>query len=240
MLSMSVTLDVERFSRRLKALYASWREDGGWGNAKAVAIVTGTAAEAIRYLKSSSLHLWLLGYEFTGKDAAARLASMAASTVPHSLLTPPCVAVPCCADTVLVFTPTEVHALAGSKKTDILSQLQTACQDAGLSLQLHTKPKKEDGTQQMQELLDVLKGCATPALIGTLPKVGRYRLVVPAEASLVGRSANTLLAVSLRAGKASWRICCSLAQRHGAVQSADHRCGFWAGGRHVAQGRGGG
>ena len=38
-----------------------------WGNATALVAPAGAAAEDIRYWKSSSVYLWLLGYEFTGK-----------------------------------------------------------------------------------------------------------------------------------------------------------------------------
>lgn len=76
---------------------------------------------------------------------------------------------------MLLFTPTEIHALSGSKKTDILRQLEGACQEAaGVTLHLHTKPKKESGEQQINELIDVIKaskGDASEIKVGTLPKV---------------------------------------------------------------------
>lgn len=37
-----------------------------WNGATAVTVVVGTAPDGLRYCKSASLHLWLLGYEFTG------------------------------------------------------------------------------------------------------------------------------------------------------------------------------
>lgn len=37
-----------------------------WGKATAIVAAAGSAAEDIRYWKSSSIYLWLLGYEFTG------------------------------------------------------------------------------------------------------------------------------------------------------------------------------
>ena len=44
-------------------------QDGGlWGDASALAVAVGSVSEAITYTKSSSLHLWLLGYEFTGEE----------------------------------------------------------------------------------------------------------------------------------------------------------------------------
>ena len=46
---------------------AALQEGDTWGGATAVAVPVGTASEDIRYSKSQSLHLWLLGYEFTGR-----------------------------------------------------------------------------------------------------------------------------------------------------------------------------
>ena len=44
----------------------SWKANGG--DLAAVAIVTGQAAQdELRYLKSASMQLWLLGYELTGE-----------------------------------------------------------------------------------------------------------------------------------------------------------------------------
>ena len=44
----------------------SWKANGG--DLAAVIIVTGQAAQdELRYLKSVSMQLWLLGYELTGK-----------------------------------------------------------------------------------------------------------------------------------------------------------------------------
>lgn len=113
-----------------------------WNGSNVLVILAGAASEEIRYWKSSSLHLWLLGYEFT--------------------------------DTVLVFTPTELHALSGSKKTDILKQLEGACKDNGITLHLHTKPKKESGSEQIEELMTVIKASEdhSKIVVGYLPKVG--------------------------------------------------------------------
>jgi hypothetical protein len=71
----------------------------------------------------------------------------------------------------LVFTPTEIHALAGAKKIEILKQLVDACKDLNISLKLHTKPKKENGKEQIEAVLNVLKASAETPVIGTLAKV---------------------------------------------------------------------
>ncbi|EFN58683.1 hypothetical protein CHLNCDRAFT_140286 [Chlorella variabilis] len=114
------------------------QEGGLWPDASALAVAVGSVTEAITYTKSASLHLWLLGYEFT--------------------------------ETILVFTKSELHAMAGPKKTDILAQLSDACAAAGVTLRLHPKPKKEDGSTQIEALLAACKASADTPVIGTLPK----------------------------------------------------------------------
>uniref|UniRef100_A0A803KN45 FACT complex subunit n=2 Tax=Chenopodium quinoa TaxID=63459 RepID=A0A803KN45_CHEQI len=58
-------INLENFSKRLKALYSNWKSNPDlWGEAKALAIATPPASEDLRYLKSSALNIWLLGYEF--------------------------------------------------------------------------------------------------------------------------------------------------------------------------------
>lgn len=74
---------------------------------------------------------------------------------------------------MLVFTKSEMHALAGPKKTDILAQLEGACAAAGVALRLHPKPKKEDGSAQIEALLAAIRASADSPVVGTLPKVGR-------------------------------------------------------------------
>ncbi|XP_021734526.1 FACT complex subunit SPT16-like [Chenopodium quinoa] len=61
----SYQINLENFSKRLKALYSNWKSNPDlWGEAKALAIATPPASEDLRYLKSSALNIWLLGYEF--------------------------------------------------------------------------------------------------------------------------------------------------------------------------------
>lgn len=60
------SINLENFSTRLKALYSHWNEHKSdyWGSADVLAIATPPASEDLRYLKSSALNIWLLGYEF--------------------------------------------------------------------------------------------------------------------------------------------------------------------------------
>lgn len=62
----SYKIDLNTFSKRLQALYSHWKEhkDKHWGSADAFAIATPPPSDDLRYLKSSTLNIWLLGYEF--------------------------------------------------------------------------------------------------------------------------------------------------------------------------------
>ena len=148
------------------------QEGGLWTGASALAVAVGSVTEAITYTKSASLHLWLLGYEFTGavlrrrrrrrcvRRSQRRATHPSRSASEHLGV-----------ETVLVFTKSDLHALAGPKKTDILAQLGDACTAAGVTLHLHPKPKKEDGSDQIAALLAACKGSSDTPVVGTLPKV---------------------------------------------------------------------
>lgn len=60
------SINLDSFSKRLKLLYAHWDEHkaDAWGAADTIAIATPPTSEDLRYLKSSALNVWLLGYEF--------------------------------------------------------------------------------------------------------------------------------------------------------------------------------
>ncbi|CAN6972636.1 unnamed protein product [Brassica rapa subsp. trilocularis] len=60
-------IDVMKFISRTRALYAHWNEHIAdlWGSSDALAVATHPATNDLRYLKSSALHIWLLGYEFS-------------------------------------------------------------------------------------------------------------------------------------------------------------------------------
>ncbi|KAK0591966.1 hypothetical protein LWI29_010894 [Acer saccharum] len=59
-------LAADTVSTRLKTFYSHWKETKSdlWGSADVLAIATPPASEDLRYLKSSALNIWLLGYEF--------------------------------------------------------------------------------------------------------------------------------------------------------------------------------
>ncbi|KAL6523412.1 FACT complex subunit spt16 [Orobanche gracilis] len=59
-------IDLNTFSRRLQALYKHWRQhkDEYWGSSDVFTVATPPFSRDLRYLKSSALNIWLLGYEF--------------------------------------------------------------------------------------------------------------------------------------------------------------------------------
>ncbi|XP_010272755.1 PREDICTED: FACT complex subunit SPT16-like [Nelumbo nucifera] len=64
--SNTYTINLENFNKRLKSFYSHWDQHKNdlWGSSDAIAIATPPASEDLRYLKSSALNIWLLGYEF--------------------------------------------------------------------------------------------------------------------------------------------------------------------------------
>lgn len=120
---------------------------------------------------------------------SSRQPQLVHSTSPQ--LPPSCPIPP--SETILVFTKTELHAMAGPKKTDILEQLTGACEAAGVALRLHPKPKKEDGAAQIEALLEACRASADSPVVGTLPKV-RSHLPLFSEAEawvLAGRTGTS-------------------------------------------------
>ncbi|XWS42290.1 hypothetical protein CRYUN_Cryun16bG0002200 [Craigia yunnanensis] len=59
-------INLDNFSKRLKILYSHWNKHNTdlWGASSALAIATPPVSEDLRYLKSSALNIWLVGYEF--------------------------------------------------------------------------------------------------------------------------------------------------------------------------------
>ncbi|CAK0786832.1 hypothetical protein CVIRNUC_010046 [Coccomyxa viridis] len=140
----SLAVDEEVFCKHLSDFYESWKAGGeSWkangGDLAAVAIVTGQAAQdELRYLKSASMQLWLLGYELT--------------------------------ETVLVFTKEAFHVLTSAgKKASLVEVLKDVTKEkVGVELIVHTKPKGEDGQQQVDELISAVKAGSGP--LGVIQK----------------------------------------------------------------------
>ncbi|KAK7360351.1 hypothetical protein VNO77_02338 [Canavalia gladiata] len=60
------SIDLNAFESRLKTLYSHWDEHRTdlWGSSDAIAIACPPPSEDLRYLKSTALNSWLLGFEF--------------------------------------------------------------------------------------------------------------------------------------------------------------------------------
>ncbi|KAK7305637.1 hypothetical protein VNO77_43544 [Canavalia gladiata] len=60
------SIDLNAFRSRLKTLYSHWDEHKTdlWGSSDAIAIACPPPSEDLRYLKSTALNSWLLGFEF--------------------------------------------------------------------------------------------------------------------------------------------------------------------------------
>ncbi|KAL6964608.1 FACT complex subunit spt16, partial [Sarracenia purpurea var. burkii] len=122
------TIDLQGFSRRLKALYSQWREHKSelWGSSDVLAVATPPASEDLRYLKSSALNIWLLGYEFP--------------------------------DTIMVFMNKQIHFLCSQKKASLLEAVKKSAREAvGVEVVMHVKTKKDDGTAQMDAILRAIR-----------------------------------------------------------------------------------
>lgn len=59
-------INADLFCKRLKTFYTNWKENkqAFWGSADAITVAAPPPSEDLRYLKSSALNVWLLGYEF--------------------------------------------------------------------------------------------------------------------------------------------------------------------------------
>ncbi|XP_077211758.1 FACT complex subunit SPT16-like [Tasmannia lanceolata] len=64
--SNAYTINIENFQKRLKSFYSHWKDHKTdlWADSDALAIATPPVSDDLRYLKSSALNIWLLGYEF--------------------------------------------------------------------------------------------------------------------------------------------------------------------------------
>ncbi|CAM6087378.1 unnamed protein product [Calypogeia fissa] len=153
-----VQINLDVFAKRLKLLIGSWEEFRGdvWGGVDAIAVVSPPSSEDLRYLKSSALHIWLLGYEFP--------------------------------EMVMMFLPGYLHILCSVKKAGILEELRRASKKlTGIEVVLHSKARADDGSAQMQIILDAVKS----KVKSSRPTVG-YLQKEAAEGALMERWSDLL------------------------------------------------
>ncbi|XAR68670.1 hypothetical protein NMG60_11003875 [Bertholletia excelsa] len=121
-------IDLEGYSRRLKALYSKWSEHKSdlWASADVLAIATPPPSDDLRYLKSSALNIWLLGYEFP--------------------------------ETIMVFMSKQLHFLCSQKKASLLEAVKKSSKEAvGAEVFMHVKAKSEDGSAQADAILRAIR-----------------------------------------------------------------------------------
>ncbi|KAK9143266.1 hypothetical protein Syun_012666 [Stephania yunnanensis] len=120
-------INLENFSKRLKAFYSNWKEykDDLWGSTDALVVATPPASEDLRYLKSSALNMWLLGLEFP--------------------------------ETIMVFTSKQIHFLCSQKKASLLKVLKKPAKDAvDAEVVMHVKAKSDDGRGLMDKIFQAV------------------------------------------------------------------------------------
>ncbi|MCO5601625.1 hypothetical protein L7F22_055748 [Adiantum nelumboides] len=162
-------INLETFGKRVKLLYAFWKDykEEHWGGADALAIVTPPPSEDLRYLKSSALHTWLLGYEFP--------------------------------ETIMVFLQEQIHILCSQKKATLLEELQKSSKkQCGLDVVIHAKARDDDGRGLMQSILDEVAAGKKPATVavGWLSKEVAEGALMEIWAEILNDSGFNLVDVS--------------------------------------------
>jgi nucleosome binding factor SPN SPT16 subunit len=117
------SIDLDKFTMRLKSLYAHWNEKKVdlWSSSDVLAIATPPPSDDLRYLKSSALNIWLLGYEFP--------------------------------ETIMVFSKKQIHFLCSQKKASLLEVVKRSASEAvGVDVVMHVKAKSDDGSALMDAI----------------------------------------------------------------------------------------
>lgn len=147
MTTPSFKVDVGAFVQRVNKLYSSWNNDleEVWQGVDAISISSPPSSDELRYYKSTAIQVWLLSYEFP--------------------------------DTSFVFLrhgkKKAFHVLCSRSKTSLLEYVKQECKSRiDMEFLIHVKEKKEDGTAQMQKILESIKAISSekPIKLGNLGK----------------------------------------------------------------------
>ncbi|KAH9319247.1 hypothetical protein KI387_021016, partial [Taxus chinensis] len=125
--SSGYEINIESFTKRLKAFYAHWKENRHalWGACEAITAFAPPPSEDLRYLKSSALNIWLLGYEFP--------------------------------ETIMLFMAKEIHFLCSQKKASLLEVLKKPAKSSlGIDIVLHVKARNDAGSSQMESMCEAI------------------------------------------------------------------------------------
>ncbi|KAG2330324.1 hypothetical protein Bca4012_020072 [Brassica carinata] len=135
-------IDVMKFISRTRALYAHWNEYSSdlWGSADALAVPTHPASTDLRYLKSSALHIWLLGYEF-----------------PDTIM-------------VFTSKQIHFLCSKKRSATLLKVVKQPAHDELGIDVVMHVKAKGDDGTGQMDAVLGAIHDGKESQVVGHIAR----------------------------------------------------------------------
>uniref|UniRef100_A0A7S0S408 FACT complex subunit n=1 Tax=Chlamydomonas leiostraca TaxID=1034604 RepID=A0A7S0S408_9CHLO len=138
----AVSIDAATFGRRLKQLYDHWKANTGSLWGGCNAIAVAVGASSEDLRYLKSLALHLWLFGYELPD------------------------------TILVFTPTELHVVASQKKAEVLQPLAGTAEGLGVKMVMHVKPKAEDGSTQFKELITTIQTAedVKDPQVGTLPK----------------------------------------------------------------------
>ncbi|MCL7024190.1 hypothetical protein MKW94_007488 [Papaver nudicaule] len=124
---ITYTVDLENFSKRLKAFYSHWKKNKTdfWGASDAIVIATPSSFGYLHYLKSSALNMWLFGLEFP--------------------------------EIIMVFMDKQIHFLCCQKKASLLKEVKSSTKDnVGAETVMHVKGKFEDGAALIEYILQAI------------------------------------------------------------------------------------
>uniref|UniRef100_U5EVZ2 FACT complex subunit n=1 Tax=Corethrella appendiculata TaxID=1370023 RepID=U5EVZ2_9DIPT len=139
----NIVLDKDTFFRRIKRLYANWKEPEFSHDedtlVKCDCIMAAVGAdEEVLYSKSTSLQTWLLGYELT--------------------------------DTISVFTEEAIYFLASKKKIEFLKQIEKESEEGVPPVKLLVREKSDKDKANFEKLIEAMKGSKKGKTIGVFSK----------------------------------------------------------------------
>ncbi|XP_038118186.1 FACT complex subunit spt16 isoform X1 [Culex quinquefasciatus] len=138
----NIVLDKDSFYRRIKRLYANWKEpefshDDSLSKVDCIVTAVGVDEETI-YSKSTSLQTWLLGYELT--------------------------------DTITVLCEKAIYFLTSKKKIDFLKQIEREAEENVPTVKLLVRDKNDKDKANFEKLLEAIKGSKGGKTLGVFSK----------------------------------------------------------------------